>query len=257
MIRDEDGMLTGYVYIDLAGRDAGSYMAEANAVLHRNIQLPAGYTISWGGQSEAIARANQRLKIVVPMTIAMVILLIFLNTRSAAKTLIILLAVPFSAIGAVWSLYFLHYNLSVAVWVGFIALLAIDAETAIFMFLYLDLAYREAMLSGNMRNWDDLRKAVLYGAAKRLRPKFMTFATTCIGLFPVMWSVGTGSGVMKRIAAPMVGGIFTSFMLELLVYPAIYELWRRRNVPEVDGNSTVTRDETARYAPESALLTTT
>ena len=257
MIRDEDGMLTGYVFIDLAGRDAGSYMTEANAVLQRNVHLPAGYTVSWGGQSEAIARANQRLKIVVPVTITMVILLIYLNTRSATKTLFILLAVPFSAIGAVWSLYLLHYNLSVAVWVGFIALLAIDAETGIFMFLYLDLTYQEAILRGEMRNWSDLRKAVLYGAAKRLRPKFMTFAATCIGLFPVMWSIGTGSGVMKRIAAPMVGGIFTSFMLELLVYPAIYELWKRKNVPKEDRDLTVRPDETERSLPEAAVLTAT
>lgn len=234
MIRDENGAVTGYVYVDMAGRDAGSYMVEANKAFQRNLHLPAGYTTEWGGQSESIARANHRLKLVIPATIALVIWLIYINTRSAVKTIIVLLAVPFSAIGAVWSLYLLHYNLSVAVWVGFIALLAIDAETGIFMLLYLDLAYTEALMRGSLESWMDLRRTVLYGAAKRLRPKFMTFAVTCIGLFPIMWSDGTGSAVMKRIAAPMVGGIITSFMLELLVYPAIYELWRRRSVAKLE-----------------------
>ena len=243
MIRDENGMLTGYVFIDLAGRDAGTYMAEASGLLERDLHLPTGYAISWGGQSEAIARANQRLKVVVPITVAIVVMLIFVNTRSGMKTLIVLLAVPFSAIGAIWSLYFLHYNLSVATWVGFIALLSIDAETGIFMLLYLDLAYEDALARGSMISAIDLRKCILYGAAKRLRPKFMTFAATCIGLLPVMWSVGTGSEVMKRIAAPMVGGIFTSFALELLVYPAIYEFWRRRSTQKMAGDSAGLTDE--------------
>lgn len=256
MIRDENGLLTGYVYIDLEGRDAGSYMAEATSALQRNLQLPSGYSLIWGGQSEAIARANRRLKFIVPLTLAFVVLLIYFNTQSAAKTLIVLLAVPFSAIGAVWSLYLLHYNLSVAAWVGFIALLAIDAETGIFMLLYLDLAYEEALLRGAMANWADLRNAILYGAAKRLRPKFMTFAVTCIGLLPVMWSVGTGSGVMKRIAAPMVGGIFTSFLLELLMYPAIYELWKRRRVAETDEGSGAVPVESAEGGSEPAALLT-
>lgn len=236
MIRDEDGLLTGYVFVNLADRDAGSYVTEASKVLEQRVHLPAGYTISWGGQGESIARANRRLKIVVPLTIGMVVMLIYLNTRSAIKTTIVLLAVPFSAIGAVWSLYLLHYNLSVAVWVGFIALLAVDAETGVFMLLYLDLAYEEGLKRGCMRTVTDLRKSILFGAAKRLRPKFMTFAVTCIGLLPVMWSIGTGSGVLKRIAAPMVGGIFTSFVLELLVYPAIYELWRRKTMSKKDSN---------------------
>jgi Cu(I)/Ag(I) efflux system membrane protein CusA/SilA len=230
MIRDENGLLTGYVYVDLANRDAGSYMAEAGRVLQEKTKLPPGYVVSWGGQFESIERANQRLRIVVPATIALVMLLIYINTRSFTKTMIILLAVPFSAIGAVWALYFLHYNLSVAVWVGIIALLSIDAETGVFMLLYLDLAYEEARMRGGLRSLEDLREAIVYGAAKRLRPKFMTFATTCIGLLPVMWSIGTGSDVMKRIAAPMVGGIFTSFILELLVYPLVYELWKSKTI---------------------------
>jgi Cu(I)/Ag(I) efflux system membrane protein CusA/SilA len=230
MIRDESGMLAGYVYLDIAGRDVGKYVADANKALQQQLHLPAGYAFAWGGQSEAMARANRRLAVVVPITLAIVILLIYLNTRSFAKSAIIMLAVPFSAVGAVWSLYLLHYNMSVAVWVGLIALLSIDAETGVFMLLYLDLAFEEAVKRGEMTTLGDLRKAIMYGAAKRLRPKFMTFACTCIGLLPVMWSIGTGADVMKRIAAPMVGGIFSSFALELLVYPAIYEVWRRRKI---------------------------
>jgi Cu(I)/Ag(I) efflux system membrane protein CusA/SilA len=256
MIRDENGIVTGYVYIDLADRDPGSYKSEANRVLQQKLKLPPGYLISWGGQSESMERANRRLQVVVPATIALVMLLIYCNTRSFTKTMIVLLAVPFSAIGAVWSLYFLHYNISVAVWVGLIALLSIDAETGVFMLLYLDLAYEEAEMRGCLRTVADLRKAILYGAAKRLRPKFMTFATTCIGLLPVMWSIGTGSDVMKRIAAPMVGGIFSSFLLELLVYPAVYELWRRKSIAKRHEDSSDAADEDRVYRPELAALTT-
>jgi len=230
MLRDEEGRLTGYVFVDLANRDPGSYIAEAGRVLREKTNLPPGYALSWGGQFESIERANRRLKIVVPATIALVMLLLYVNTRSFAKTMIILLSVPFSAIGAVWALYLLHYNLSVAVWVGIVALLSIDAETGVFMLLYLDLAYDEARMSGRLNTLADLREAIVYGAAKRLRPKFMTFATTCIGLLPVMWSIGAGSDVMKRIAAPMVGGIFTSFIMELLIYPMVYELWKRSSM---------------------------
>jgi Cu(I)/Ag(I) efflux system membrane protein CusA/SilA len=231
MIRDENGLLTGYVYVDLADRDPGSYIAEASQLLHARIVIPPGFEIAWSGQYEAMQRANHRLSLVIPITLTIVTLLIYLNTRSVAKTMIVLLAVPFSAIGAVWFLYLLHYNISVAVWVGIIGLLSIDAETGVFMILYLDLACTDARLRGQLKTLQDLRSAVVYGAAKRLRPKFMTFATTCIGLFPVMWSVGTGSDVMKRIAAPMVGGILTSFLLELLVYPAVYETWMRLSHP--------------------------
>ena len=232
MIRDENGLLVGYVYVDLADRDPGRYIDQASAVLQHRIQLPPGYAIHWGGQYEASVRANQRLRVIVPGTIALVLLLLFLNTRSLAKTSIILLAIPFSAIGAVWSLYLLHYNVSVAVWVGILALLSIDAETGVFMLLYLDLSFEEAKAKGRMRNIDDLRAAILEGAAKRLRPKFMTFATTCIGLFPIMWSTGAGSDVMQRIAAPMIGGIFSSFALELIAYPVVYELWKRNKVTD-------------------------
>jgi Cu(I)/Ag(I) efflux system membrane protein CusA/SilA len=253
MIRDEDGQLTGYVYVDLADRDPGSYIAEAGRVLREKTVLPPGYVVSWAGQFESIQRANRRLQIVVPATIALVMLLIFFNTRSFAKTMIVLLAVPFSGIGAVWALYLLHYNLSVAVWVGIIALLSIDAETGVFMLLYLELAYEEARMDGRLRTLSDLREAIVYGAAKRLRPKFMTFATTCIGLLPVMWSIGTGSDVMKRIAAPMVGGIFTSFVLELLIYPLVYELWKRNTLDEPLANSEAGASDGMENQPELAF----
>ena len=236
---------------------SASYVAEATRVLKEKTTLPAGYAISWGGQSEEIMQANRRLQMIVPVTLGIVILLILMSTRSLMKTMIVLLAVPFSAIGAVWSIYLLHYNMSVAVWVGIIALLSIDAETGVFMLLYLDLAYEEAKKRGKLRTLADLRRVIRYGAAKRLRPKFMTFATTCIGLFPVMWSIGTGSEVMKRIAAPLVGGIFTSFMLELLVYPAIYELWRRRSVAKNDEQADAVVAENEQHGQELAVAMST
>lgn len=228
MIRNENGLLTGYVYLDIGNRDVGGYVAEANNLLNGKLRLPAGYALSWSGQYEAIARVQHRLAIIVPVTLFLVIFLLYLNTRSFTKTMIVFLAVPFSTVGAIWFVYLLGYNISVPVWVGLIALLGIDAETGVFMLLYLDLAYEDARRRGRLRNLDELRQAIMNGAAKRLRPKFMTFATTCIGLFPLMWATGTGSDVMKRIAAPMIGGIFTSFLLELIAYPAIYEIWKRR-----------------------------
>jgi Cu(I)/Ag(I) efflux system membrane protein CusA/SilA len=171
-------------------------------------------------------RVRERLNLVVPITLFIVFLLLYFNTGSAVKTFIILLAVPFSAIGAVWFLYLLGYNMSIAVWVGLIALLGVDAETAVFMLLYLDLAYHEAQRKGLMRNWDDLREAIVNGAVKRLRPKVMTVSCMLFGLLPIMWSVGAGADVMKRIAAPMIGGILTSFLMELVVYPPIFAIWK-------------------------------
>jgi copper/silver efflux system protein len=226
MIRNEDGLLTGYVYVDVAGRDAGSYIEEAGRLLREKVNLPAGYAISWSGDYEGLKRVKERLVVMLPVTVFLILLLLYLNTRSVAKTFIVLLSVPFSAIGAFWFLYLLGYNMSIGVWVGLIALLGVDAETGVFMLLYLDLAYEQARKEGRLRNLADLQAAIRYGAVQRLRPKFMTVATTFLGLVPILWSVGTGSDVMKRIAAPMVGGIFTSFLLELLVYPAVYQIWK-------------------------------
>ena len=226
MIRNEDGLLTGYVYVDIADRDPNGYIDEAAKLLREKVKLPAGYTILWSGQYEGMERVKERLTVVLPVTLFLILFLLYLNTRSFTKTLIVLLAVPFSAVGAIWFLYLLDYNMSIGVWVGLIALLGVDAETGVFMLLYLDLAYEQAKKEGRLRNLADLQEAIRYGAVRRLRPKFMTVATMFLGLIPILWSIGTGSDVMKRIAAPMVGGIFTSFLLELLVYPAIYQIWK-------------------------------
>jgi Cu(I)/Ag(I) efflux system membrane protein CusA/SilA len=226
MIRNEDGLLTGYVYVDLAGRDPGGYVEDAGRMLADKLQLPPGYAISWSGQYEAMLRVRQRLALVVPLTLSLILLLLYLNTRSIARMLIIVLAVPFSAIGAVWFLYLLGYNMSIGVYIGLIALLGVDAETGVFMLLYLDLAYEQAKREGRLRSLGELRVAILQGAVQRLRPKFMTVATMFLGLVPIMWSTGTGSDVMQRIAAPLIGGILTSFLLELLIYPPMYQLWK-------------------------------
>jgi Cu(I)/Ag(I) efflux system membrane protein CusA/SilA len=226
MIRDENGRLSGYIYVDVSGRDIGRYVAEAKRIVAEKISVPTGYQLVWSGQYEAMQRVKERLKLVVPITLFIVFLLLYFNTKSTVKTFIILLAVPFSAIGAIWFLYLLGYNMSIAVWVGLIALLGVDAETAVFMLLYLDLAYHDAIRNGHMRSWDDLREAIVVGAVKRLRPKVMTVACMLFGLLPIMWSAGAGSDVMKRIAAPMIGGILTSFLMELVIYPPVFAIWK-------------------------------
>jgi Cu(I)/Ag(I) efflux system membrane protein CusA/SilA len=226
MLRNENGLLTGYVYVDVSGRDIGGYVAEGKQVLREKLRLPAGYSLQWSGQYEAMERVRERLKFVLPLTLFLVVMLLYFNTKSMAKTSIILLAVPFSAVGAVWLVSWLGYNMSIGVWVGLIALLGVDAETGVFMLLYLDLAYDEAKKAGRLTSLAALQEAILHGAVKRIRPKFMTVATMFAGLAPIMWAAGAGSDVMKRIAAPMIGGIFTSFLLELVVYPAIYEVWK-------------------------------
>ncbi len=226
MIRDENGRLSGYVYVDVSGRDIGGYVQDAKKAVLANVKLPPGYQLVWSGQYEFMQRVRERLKIVIPITLFIVFLLLYFNTGSIVKTFIILLAVPFSAIGAIWLLYLLGYNMSIAVWVGLIALLGVDAETAVFMLLYLDIAYHDAQKKGQMRNWDDLREAIVQGAVKRLRPKVMTVACMLFALLPILWSVGSGADVMKRIAAPLVGGILISFLMELVVYPPIFAIWK-------------------------------
>jgi Cu(I)/Ag(I) efflux system membrane protein CusA/SilA len=226
MIRDEDGALTGYVFVDTGDRATGDYVNQARDILNARLKLPAGYVVSWSGQYESALRVRARLMVVVPITMALILLLIYFSTRSVMKTMIVILAVPFSAVGAVWLVYLLGYNMNVAVWVGLIALLGVDAETGVFMLLYLDLAFEKARRTHDRLTQPELVEAIVEGAAKRLRPKFMTFATMSIGLAPILWSTGTGAAILKRIAAPMVGGIVTSFVLELLVYPAIYAIWR-------------------------------
>lgn len=238
MIRDENGMPTGYVYIDVAGRPAVDYVEDARRELEKRLQLPGGYALVWSGQFESAERVRRRLWFVVPLTITIIVFLLYSNTRSWTKTMIVILAVPFSAVGALWLVYALGYSLSVAVWIGLIALLGVDAETGVFMLLYLDIAYTRAKRETPELTREQLSEAIVEGSARRLRPKFMTFATMCVGLIPVLWASGAGSEIMKRIAAPMVGGIVTSFLLELLVYPAVYALWKeKKQTNELNLNS--------------------
>ena len=226
MIRDENGMLVGYVYVDLAGRDVGGFVKDARRAVAAKVVLPAGYSIQWSGQYESMLQMHERLKIVIPVTIFLILMLLYLNTRSVVKAGIVMMAVPFSVIGAVWLLYLLGYNVSIATWVGMIALMGLDAETGVFMLLFLDLSYNDAVRAGKMRTREELREAIIHGAVKRIRPKMMTVMAAFMGLMPIMASLGTGADMMKRVVAPMIGGLFTSFILELLVYPPIYEIWK-------------------------------
>ena len=235
MIRNEDGALVGFVFVDVKERGIGDYVEDARAVVEERVDVPAGYRIAWAGQFRHYERARERLLLVVPLTLAIVTLLLYLHTRSGVETAIVLLAVPFSLIGAVWLLYGLDYNMSVAVWVGLIALAGLDAETGVVMLLYLRIAHERARESGRLRSFAELEEAIVDGAARRIRPKLMTVATTFIGLLPVLWSSGTGADVMRRIAAPMVGGLATSFLLELTVYPAIFAIWKRRELERSSG----------------------
>jgi Putative silver efflux pump len=223
MIREEDGRLVGTVVVDVAERTLGEYVAEAQRRVAERVSLPAGMSLQWTGQFEEYAALKQRLMAVVPLTLALIVVLLFLGNRSWKKTGIILLAVPFSAIGAIWFLAALGYPLSLAVWVGFIALLGLDAETGVFMLLYLDLAIAERKAEGRLTTDEDLTEAIVDGAARRLRPKLMTVATAFFGLLPVMFQSAAGSEIMQHMAAPMIGGLTTSFLLELLVYPVLYQ----------------------------------
>lgn len=228
MIRDENGLLSGYVYVDIAGIDVGTYVKKAKELVNKTVNLPAGYTLEWSGQYENMLRVRERLKFVLPLTIFIIFILLYMNTKSIFKTMLVLTAVPFSLIGAVWLIYLLGYNMSIAVWVGMIALMGLDAETGVFMLLFLDLSYEEMKKKKGILDHNSLKEAIIHGAVKRVRPKMMTVAAAFMGLIPIMWSLGTGSDLMKRIAAPMIGGLFTSFLLELLVYPAVYYLWKKR-----------------------------
>jgi Cu(I)/Ag(I) efflux system membrane protein CusA/SilA len=230
MVRNENGLLSGYVYVDTAESDIGGFVDRAKRAVAASVRLEPGYSLEWSGQYENMVRVRERLKLVLPVTLLLIAFLLYANTGSFTKAGIVLLAVPFSAIGAVWLMWLLGYNVSIAAWVGMIALMGLDAETGVFMLLFLDLAHGEAKERGLLRNQKDLEEAIVHGAVKRLRPKMMTVTAAFMGLMPIMWSVGTGADVMKRIAAPMVGGLATSFLLELLVYPAVYLLWKRREL---------------------------
>ncbi len=229
MIKSEQGLLAAYVYIDYSGRDLGGYVNEAKKRAS-SVKIPPGYRLAWSGEYEYLQKTEQALKVVIPLTLLIIFVLIYLNTGSVAKTAIVLLAVPFSLVGSFWFLYLLGYNLSIAVWVGIIALAGLDAETGVVMLLYLDLAHGHWEQEGRLNTRADLKGAIMEGAVKRIRPKIMTVSVILAGLVPIMFSSGTGADIMKRIAAPMVGGVITSTILELLIYPGIYLLWRGRGL---------------------------
>jgi Cu(I)/Ag(I) efflux system membrane protein CusA/SilA len=228
-IKSEEGLLASYVFIDFSGRDVGGYVEEAKQKA-AGLKLPSGYRLEWSGEYEYLIKTHERLKMVIPLTALIIFVLIYLNTKSIIKTAIVLLAVPFSLVGSFWLLYLLDYNLSIAVWVGIIALAGLDAETGVVMLLYLDLAYEQWKKEGRLKTRSDLRESIMHGAVKRIRPKIMTVSVILAGLVPIMFSHGTGADVMKRIAAPMVGGVITSTILELIIYPAIYLIWRSREL---------------------------
>jgi Cu(I)/Ag(I) efflux system membrane protein CusA/SilA len=230
MVQSEDGRLVAYVTLYIEGSDLGGYVKKAAKALAEKVKLPAGYILKWSGQYEYMEKVKAKLFYVIPLTLLVIIVLIYLNTRSWIKTAIVLLAVPFSLVGAVWLLSFLGYHMSTAVWVGVIALAGLDAETGIVMLLYLDLAYNKWKADGKIRSLRDIEDSVMEGAVKRIRPKIMTVSVILAGLVPIMFSTGTGADVMKRIAAPMVGGVVTSTILELVIYPAIYVIWKEREL---------------------------
>ncbi|HET7903121.1 MAG TPA: efflux RND transporter permease subunit, partial [Candidatus Eisenbacteria bacterium] len=234
MIRNENGLLAGYVYVDFdtSKVDVGSYVERAKKAVAASVAIPTGYDVSWSGQYENMLRVKERLKLIVPVTLVLIFGLLYLNTRSSFKAALVMLAVPFSAVGAVWLLWALDYNVSIAVWVGIIALMGLDAETGVFMLLFLDLSHDEYRAKGLLRTRGDLVEAIVHGAVKRVRPKAMTVFAAILGLLPIMWSTGAGADVMKRIAAPMVGGLVTSFLMELLVYPAVYFHWKKKEVSD-------------------------
>ena len=229
-IRTEGAVPTIYVYVDANTSDIGGYVGKAKQYLAEHLQIPAGYFVTWSGQFEFMQEAAKTLALIIPATLLLVLLIIYLNTKSLTKTLIVMLAVPFSLVGAIWFLYILHYNVSVAVAVGMIALAGLDAETGVVMLLYLDIAYDKMKAAGKMFTFENLKEAIHEGAVRRVRPKMMTASAILAGLLPIMWATGTGADVMKRIAAPMVGGVVTSVLLELMVYPVIYYLWRSREI---------------------------
>jgi Cu(I)/Ag(I) efflux system membrane protein CusA/SilA len=229
-IKSENARRTAWVYVDLKSADVGGYVKAAKAAVDSRVKLPPGYSVVWSGQYEYIEKTRERLLLLVPLTVLIIFVLMYASTRSVMKTGIIVLAVPFSLIGAFWLIYLLDYNMSIAVWVGLIALAGLDAETGVVMLLYLDLSHKLWGDQGRLYTCGDLVQAIHHGAVQRIRPKLMTVITIIAGLLPIMWSTGTGSDVMKRIAAPMVGGAVTSLLLELLVYPVIYYIWRSRGL---------------------------
>jgi Cu(I)/Ag(I) efflux system membrane protein CusA/SilA len=238
-IRDEDGGLTGWVYVDLADRDIGSYVRDAKQAVQERIEqaglLPTGYRFVWTGQYEFMLRVQERLRIVLPVTLLIIFVLLYLNFKSLPATFIILLSIPFAVTGSIWMLWLMGYHLSIAVWVGVIALAGLAAQTGIVMLVYLEEAFHTYQRAGRMRTQYDLFESITYGAVQRVRPKLMTVSTMLLGLLPLLWAHGAGADVMQRIAAPMIGGLITSSILTLEIVPAIYSLWRGRHVTWIAG----------------------
>jgi Cu(I)/Ag(I) efflux system membrane protein CusA/SilA len=231
MLRSENAQRTVWVYVDVDGRDLGGFVKEARALVDEKAPLPPGYSRAWSGTFEFLAETEERLQLVLPVTFALIVLLLYAASGSWFRVGVILLAVPFSLIGAFWFLWALDYDMSLAVWVGIIALLGVDAETGQLMLLSLDSEHDRAKKEGRLRNVEDLLAAIHHGAVKRIRPKTMTVATDMIGLLPLLWATGTGADVTRRLVAPLIGGITVSFLMELLVYPVVFYLWKRRELP--------------------------
>ena len=228
LIKSENAVLNNVVYVDVRGRDIGGYVAEAQQVVAKRVPLPPGYRIAWSGQFESLERANARLKVVVPITLLIIFGLLYFNFRSVTEAAIVMLSLPFALVGGVWLMWILGYNMSVAVAIGFIALAGVAAETGVIMLIYLDHAYRDRETRGTLTSLGDIDAAVEYGAVERVRPKMMTVVAIIAGLLPILWSQDVGADVLKRIAAPMVGGMVTSTILTLVVIPAIYSLWKEQ-----------------------------
>jgi Cu(I)/Ag(I) efflux system membrane protein CusA/SilA len=248
MIRDEDGMLVGYVYVDMdaARRDVGSYVDDAKRAVARDVELPPGYFLKWTGQYELLQSMQARMRWLIPITLLLVLLLLVINFGRLIPALIVLASVPFALVGSVWLLAALGYHLSTAVWVGFIALVGLATQTGVVMVVYCDVAYLRAKREGRIHGLDDIIEATLEGSVQRVRPKLMTVATMMIGLVPLLWSQGAGADVMKRVAAPMVGGLFTSAFLTLEIIPVLYTWWRHhewRREQRRAGRATPTREE--------------
>jgi len=230
LIKSENAYLNNIVYVDVQNRDIGSYVGDAKKLLATKLTLPPGYRLEWSGQYESLERASKKLRVVVPITLAIIFGLLYFNFRSVTESAIVMLSLPFALVGGVWLMWLLHYNMSVAVAIGFIALAGVAAETGVIMLIYLDQAYRERADRDEPLSRSDVDAAVERGAVERVRPKMMTVTAIIAGLVPILWSQGTGADVMKRIAAPMVGGMITSTILTLVVIPAIYSLWKGRAV---------------------------
>jgi Cu(I)/Ag(I) efflux system membrane protein CusA/SilA len=223
-------MPTAWVYVDVAGRDIGSYVAEAQKMVDDMVKLKPGYSIVWSGQYEYMQRAKETMKLVIPATLAIIFLLLYFNFGSVGETLIVMLSLPFALVGGIWFIWALDYNWSVAVAIGFIALAGVAAETGVVMLIYLDQAWKAQLARAGRPTAGDLYKAVIEGAVERVRPKMMTVTAIMAGLLPILWGNGTGASVMKRIAAPMVGGMISSTVLTLVVIPAVYSLWKERTL---------------------------